>query len=309
MTNAKEELLHSSEPKKRVSDAYGERLRTFSKTDVRYWRERILKPRYQQSGQNREAPNWAVEIQHRGRRHRLSLGTPNREAAAARARDMFLFVQAQGWEAAMSKYRPSLAPKRADITVGEFLAEVSAKADKETKTIDDYARALRKIVSDVFDLDTGKRKFDYRSGGYQKWLGSVHGVKLSRLLPERVQAWKRSFLARAGKNPREQRKARGAGNSFLRRARSPVSPAIIQCLSGIELPSPLPFDGVAFEPRVSRKYHSEIDVGALIRAASAELAITQPEVFKAFLLALMAGLRRKEIDLLEWSSFQWEAGV
>jgi integrase len=309
MTNAKEELLHSSEPKKRVSDAYGERLRTFSKTDVRYWRERILKPRYQQSGQNREAPNWAVEIQHRGRRHRLSLGTPNREAAAARARDMFLFVQAQGWEAAMSKYRPSLAPKRADITVGEFLAEVSAKADKETKTIDDYARALRKIVSDVFDLDTGKRKFDYRSGGYQKWLGSVHGVKLSRLLPERVQAWKRSFLARAGKDPREQRKARVSVNSFLRRARSLFSPAIIQCLFGIELPSPLPFDGVAFEPRVSRKYHSEIDVGALIRAASAELAVTQPEVFKAFLLALMAGLRRKEIDLLEWSSFQWEAGV
>ena len=65
MTNTKEELLHCSEPKKRVSNAYANRLRTFSKTDVRYWRERILKPRYQQGGQAHEAPNWAVEIQYR----------------------------------------------------------------------------------------------------------------------------------------------------------------------------------------------------------------------------------------------------
>jgi len=85
MTNTKEELLHGSEPKKRVSNAYANHLRTFSKTDMRYWRERILKPRYQQGGQIHEAPNWAVEIQYRGRRHRLSLGTPNREAAAGRA--------------------------------------------------------------------------------------------------------------------------------------------------------------------------------------------------------------------------------
>jgi integrase len=222
---------------------------------------------------------------------------------------MYLFVQAQGWEAALVKYRPLLAPKQTNVTIGEFLAEVSSKADKEIKTIDDYARALRKIVSDIFELDTGKRKFDYRKGGYQEWLESVHQVKLSRLSPAKVQAWKRSFLAAAGTDPRKQRKARVSVNSFLRRARSLFSPAIIRNLSGIELPTPLPFDGVAFESRVSRKYHSEIDVGKLIQTAREELAASEPEVFKVFLLALMAGLRRKEIDLLEWSSFQWEAGV
>ena len=35
---------------------------------------------------------------------------------------------------------------------------------------------------------------------------------------------------------------------------------------------------------------------------------TRPELFKIFLLGLMAGLRRLEIDLLEWTSFQaWRA--
>jgi len=34
-----------------------------------------------------------------------------------------------------------------------------------------------------------------------------------------------------------------------------------------------------------------------------------PEAYKAFLLAVGAGLRKKEIDLLEWSSFRWEENV
>ena len=41
----------------------------------------------------------------------------------------------------------------------------------------------------------------------------------------------------------------------------------------------------------------------LIAKARAELAEPDPECFKIFLLAVMVGLRRHEIDLLEWGSF------
>jgi len=51
------------------------------------------------------------------------------------------------------------------------------------------------------------------------------------------------------------------------------------------------------------------DVQALIIKAQDELTHQDPEAFKAFLLAVLAGLRRKEIDLLEWDSFLWESGV
>jgi hypothetical protein len=34
-----------------------------------------------------------------------------------------------------------------------------------------------------------------------------------------------------------------------------------------------------------------------------------PEAYKAFLLAVGLGLRRKEIDLLEWPSFRWSENV
>ena len=40
-----------------------------------------------------------------------------------------------------------------------------------------------------------------------------------------------------------------------------------------------------------------------------EPAGNDPEAFKAFLLAVMVGLRRNEIDLLEWDSFLWDAAI
>jgi hypothetical protein len=48
---------------------------------------------------------------------------------------------------------------------------------------------------------------------------------------------------------------------------------------------------------------------ALIGTAATELSATKPELFKIFLLGVMVGLRRKEIDLLEWPSFRWDRGV
>ncbi len=54
------------------------------------------------------------------------------------------------------------------------------------------------------------------------------------------------------------------------------------------------------------KYRSEIDLAKLIKAAKKELRDSSPEEYKVFLLAVGAGLRKKEIDLLEWPSFRWE---
>jgi integrase len=71
-------------------------------------------------------------------------------------------------------------------------------------------------------------------------------------------------------------------------------------LNNIELPSPLPFEGVELFEQGSMKYVSKVDVQALVAAARNELKPTEPEVYKAFLLGLFAGMRRAEIDLAEW---------
>jgi integrase len=123
--------------------------------------------------------------------------------------------------------------------------------------------------------------------------------------PAKVQDWKLSFLAKAGDDPIALRKARISVNAIIRRARSLFSPRKLRHVT-LTLPTPLPFEGIEFETRQSMKYRSEIDVDKLIGEARQELEKTDPEAYKVFLLALGLGLRRKEIDLLEWPSFRWK---
>jgi hypothetical protein len=63
-----------------------------------------------------------VRIQHEGRRDQFNLRTTNKAEAAARAKALYVFLQAHGWEATLAKYkRKPLATKKADVTIGELL--------------------------------------------------------------------------------------------------------------------------------------------------------------------------------------------
>jgi hypothetical protein len=57
------------------------------------------------------------------------------------------------------------------------------------------------------------------------------------------------------------------------------------------------------------KYRSNISVVILIKLANNELKPSDPPAYMVFLLAVAAGLRRKEIDLLEWSAFRFKENV
>src|SRR5260221_5493724 len=64
-----------------------------SKTDLKFWKGRIFKPLWRRSdGQSVQSANFALAISFRGRRIKWKHATPNREAAAALVRDIFLFL-------------------------------------------------------------------------------------------------------------------------------------------------------------------------------------------------------------------------
>jgi hypothetical protein len=50
------------------------------------------------------------------------------------------------------------------------------------------------------------------------------------------------------------------------------------------------------------KYRSNFNLLGLIKLANKELRPSDTSVYIIFLLAVAAGLRRKEIDLLEWAA-------
>jgi integrase len=269
-----------------------------SKRHLAYWEHSIF--------QRRPKGNWHMILQHGGERRKISLSTDNKTAAAEKARNVYLAVLSDGWEAAVSALRGIERPAPTEATVGEFLEELKAKADLKPETLKGYAVAFRAIIEEIFDLkEGGKEKFDYKSGGHARWLERIHSIRLADVTPARVQAWKRAFIARAGDDPLKQRSARTSFNSFLRRAKSLFAPKCVKHLS-IALPSPLPFDGIAFEPKQSSRYRSSIDAAALTIAAQRELAEEDEPVYLAFLLALGAGLRRGEIDRLQWGAFRWD---
>jgi integrase len=284
-------------------------LRHFSKTDLRYWQQAIFRKGYSVDGERRQTNEFYARMQHQGRREFFVLGTPNKAAAAARARDIYLSLVARGWEATLTRYKRAGADARFErriepCTVGEFLDALFRTASNH-QTIESYAKRFRQIVSEMFNLSEGEQKYDYHRGGVGKWLAKVHGVKLAEVTPARVEEWKRSFLAKAGSDPLALRRARISVNSMLRQARSLFSQKRLRYLQ-LSLPSQLPFDGVDLEPRQSMKYWSDIDLAGLIAAANAELRESSEEAYKVFLLAVGVGLRKKEIDLLEWSSFRWQ---
>src|SRR5689334_14667091 len=85
-------LIDTKKPKKCARTAQAA---PRSKTDLRFWQRKIFRPVYtRRDGQKVEAANFAVEISFRGKRIKWSLSTPNREAAAARAKELYLYISA-----------------------------------------------------------------------------------------------------------------------------------------------------------------------------------------------------------------------
>ncbi len=279
------------------------------KTDVRYWQSKLFKPWYTRDGEKRELDRYAVKIQYLGQRVNFAL-TPNKAAAAARAKEIYVYLTANGWDATLARFKPkSQVALKTHATVGDFLEELGKKAELNPKTFVSYAIAFRKILADAFEIPGGNERFDSQNGGRTRWVEKVNAIRLADVTPGRIQEWKRAFLARAGNDQARKRSARISVNSFISRAKCLFSPEHTKHLESVKLPSPLPFDEISFEPRQSMKYRSSFDVVKLIEEARVELSTEKPEQLKIFLLATMAGLRRNEIDKLEWSAFLWEEGL
>src|SRR6478672_4233952 len=139
-----------------------------SKTDVRYWRERVTFP-------TPDSRTYAVQIQFRGRRSWISFHTANKKQAANLARDFYEDLRANGWEAALARHKGAPLEKSVNVTVGEYLEAVAAKSLFLPKTLQSYAQALRKITGDI----TGETKRAQRDA-----------IKLRTLTPEKIEAWR-----------------------------------------------------------------------------------------------------------------------
>jgi integrase len=277
---------------------------SFGKTDARYWHDVIFKPIYTRDGKTRCVEDWAARIQWRGRRELFNLKTPNKTAAAAKAKEIYTTLVGMGWDAALEKFKPEMQRKAVSM-VGDFINELREHWSGKPKTFEDYCRSFRTILSQIFGIKGGREKFDYVNGGRVAWVAKIDRIKLAHVTPDKVNKWRIAFVKKADGNPVKQRRARITCNSLMRQAKSLFSAELLAHVA-VHKPDKLPFDGVAFYERESMRYRSRVDIEELIQEGVRELP---QEQLKIFLLATMAGLRRNEIDKLQWQAFRWTAGV
>jgi integrase len=270
------------------------------KTSPSFWASRIFKAK---SDDGFVSPNYVMRIQFIGRRTTLSTNTPNKEAAAKIAAGIYGDLLTIGWDATLAKHRPknepdpNLPPPVA--SVGEWIAAARKVSEANASTFNCYSCSLRKIVGDILAVERTEKRFGPHKGGAAGYRAMIDGAGLDVLTPSAVQKWRLEYVKRA-KNPAEEGSRMTSCNSTIRQARSLFAAKIVKFLPDLRLPNPMPFHEVEFFPRQSAKYFSRIDAKTLLQEAHGELFQTEPEAFLAMLLGMSAGLRKSEIDSLQW---------
>ena len=292
----------------------------FGKSDWRYWKEKVFKNSFQVKDGLYEQGVYSAKIQHKGRRERINLYQSNRELAARKACEIYMFLTANGWDETLEKFKPGIDGKIASPTVGEFLAEVDLQAEIRQSSKVSYFGKFRRLVAEVAGVKSDSSKYHSGSGSVN-YRAKVDAVKLSELTPTKVNAWKRKYVASAS-DEAEERARKETVNSILRNSKSLFSDKVlgfvasdfmgektISTKDGVKklqgrLSIPCnPFNDVSMEKVGKVKYNSEregMKAELIFVAAREELGRDQPELYKIFLLAITAGLRRKEIDWLKW---------
>lgn len=279
---------------------------------VDYWRERLFRKTYTWQGERKEVQEWSVRLQHLGRREHFALGTANAAAAATKAKEIATFLEANGWASALEKFKPKPEAKAEVCTVGEFLADVGQRSHLKAMTLRRYAVKLRKMVADIAQLEAGvkkkdrRAKYDYVNGGRATWLAKIDGQPLTTLTAETVNSWRNDYVAKAGTDPMTRKSAERSAASYLRCVRALFSPDVLSNLT-VKLP-PNPFAGVKLKDPGPQRYHSEVSAEWLLVCAERELRESHPQEFLGLTLALWAGLRRKEADLLTWKQVNLSEG-
>lgn len=283
---------------------------TFAKSDQRFWLQpgRLFK--------DKGAAAYSCRIQFGGDRLRFGLNTSNQAAAAAKAASIYQSLVTEGRDITVARFKPKAAEKADVSTVGEWIAATEKHCTLFPATMQNYVSAVRKLAGDIGTLPRNKSRFSYKDGGTAEWRAAVDKLPLTVLDSANVNAWQVGYRKGKPANPEAQRRALNSARSTVRNAKALFGAKIAKALrdvAGLSLPEPLPMANVTltelFGKKTKTRYQSRIDAEKLLRAASLELAPTQPEAFKVLLLALCCGLRKREIDCLLWRQVDLDAGV
>jgi len=302
---------------------------TYGKSDYRYWKAKVFKNSFMVNGEKYQQDEYSVKFQFKGRRERFNLYNANKELAAKKACEIFSLLIQHGWDSVIEKYKSSSNGKIESPTVGEFLTEVQKHSEVRRSTMVSYETKFRRLVAEVMKIKSDKSKFEASSGSIS-YRARVNEVLLSDLTPSKINAWKRNHVSKA-KDEEEKRSRKITVNSIIRNSKSLFSSKILvfvatsfrgektissregeKTLKGNLVIPHNPFEDVGLEKVGKKRYSAKLaglDIKMIFNSAKSELSEEFPEQYKIFILALTAGLRRREIDWLKWKHVDFKTRV
>jgi hypothetical protein len=114
-----------------------------------YWKPRLEHRSYTRDGQRVELAEYSVRIQHLGQRVGFNLDSSNAEVSADKAKEIYIFLKANGWDATLAKYKPQPVAQN-KLTIGEFLTAVQETGKLRLRTFLNYTNCFRSILAGVF---------------------------------------------------------------------------------------------------------------------------------------------------------------
>ena len=285
----------------------------FSKTDRRYWKDRVELRTRVTRGSVYTDEDYSVQIQFHGKRQRFPLGTPNKAAAQEQAAHIYRVLASTGWEDALAKYGGAKHQVRKvqelrGGSLGALIAAFLEVSPARSSSKETYIKALRSIYAELNGVNI---RLKHRTAGKDKgtWQQKVDTLLISSVTPEMVTTWRRVSITGA-KTESATRNITTTINSKIRNAKAMFSKRSLEQISKIvALPAILPFQGVRLDNCTLPKYESRLDASSILAKACSELKSADPPAYCILLLALNCGLRRAEIDNLLWDSVDLVAGV
>lgn len=290
-----------------------------------YWRKRVRKNTFtRKDGSKYTSPEYEVYMSLEGKQQRFKLESGNKDVAAEKALEIFMFSKANGAVATLEKYKQKAATNTESPTVGDFLGEIESLRLIKPKTFRTYSTKFRRVIGGAFKIPAPNSRFDSQGDGNHSWRCKIDSVKLSELNANRIMKWRAEYLKQLPQDPLSQQKAHITLTSLLRNSKALFSDKYLRSLS-LKLPQN-PFDGITIGGSTTRRYNSEADFLTLAQKAKDELYIeiealppidpdnhynstlgrnqiaSKREQFKILLLCLGCGLRRGEVDNLLWKN-------
>jgi hypothetical protein len=280
-----------------------------SKNTAAYWQQKVFREeKHDPDDDSRgKSARWVsahfyVRMQVGTERRKIRLKSTTAEEAGKESAKLYREISANGWPTKKARKKTvtsteTIESDKGEGSVGQWIAAATLHAKVRRDTAKKYAESLRTIVGDIIELSKSRKK---------ECRAKIDAFLLEDLTSDKIRSWIQKRTDSAGKDAIQVRRASNTARTLLVNARSLFTSAIHESM-GISIEKQHnPFRSVKLPRKYTVRYTSKFDARLLLTKAAEELSedgngiesASKFEQWKILYLALVAGLRYREIDNL-----------